>query len=511
MSDNNTLKLSVITASALLLTGLVIKYHDRAIFDEHNKGSKAKDGLPLIGSITDILREKEYIHELHLNALKKHDTLTLSWSALGLPHTVNTIDPANVEHILKNNFENYVKGPRALDVSRDLLGHGIFNANGEQWRWQRKSASLIFNVKNFRDHFTDVFIDEIKIMTDIFDEKIKKDEIIDIHDMMFRFTLDSFVLLGYGINIGSIKSKEKVPFAHSFDELQLHTLEKFVNPFVGINQLMKRIFQPNELTPKQHMKVIDNFATQVIHERREKNKKGTKEEENDDLLAHFMNAKNEFKEPLSDQQLRDTIMNFIIAGRDTTAQALSWTFYLLMLHPDVEERLLNEIHQFITDDAILSNSTNFYNVIKNMVYAHAVFYEVLRLYPSVPANQRYALKDDIWPDGTHIRKGDYVMWNSYAMGRSEKVWGSDATQFKPERWINADGNLIRESQGKWPAFHAGPRVCLGQNLATLEALVALITLLKKYKFHLVPNQEIRYQVSLTLPMKYGLKVNLQHR
>lgn len=79
MSENNTLKLSVIaaSASALLLTGLIIKYHDRAIFDEHNKGSKAKEGYPLIGSITDILKEKEYIHELHLNSLKKHDTLTL--------------------------------------------------------------------------------------------------------------------------------------------------------------------------------------------------------------------------------------------------------------------------------------------------------------------------------------------------------------------------------------------------------------------------------------------------
>lgn len=91
------------------------------------------------------------------------------------------------------------------------------------------------------------------------------------------------------------------------------------------------------------------------------------------------------------------------------------------------------------------------------------FYEVLRLYPSVPVNEKYALDDDIWPDGTHIRKGDYILWAPYAQGRSANVWGPDAKEFKPERWFTETGDLKRESQGQWPAFHAGPRTCLGNN------------------------------------------------
>lgn len=75
---------------------------------------------------------------------------------------------------------------------------------------------------------------------------------------------------------------------------------------------------------------------------------------------------------------------------------------------------------------------------------------------------KYALDDDVWPDGTHIQKGDYILWSPYAQGRSEKVWGPDAREFKPERWIKPDGELRRESQGQWPAFHAGPRTCLGK-------------------------------------------------
>lgn len=139
------------------------------------------------------------------------------------------------------------------------------------------------------------------------------------------------------------------------------------------------------------------------------------------------------------------------------------------------------------------------------------FYEVLRLHPSVPVNQKYALNDDVWPDGTQIRKGDYVMWSPWAEGRNEQVWGPDAKEFKPERWITAEGHLRRETQGRWPAFHAGPRVCLGQNLATLEALVVIIMLLRRYEFTLVPGQEITYLVSLTHPMKNGMKLFVNKR
>ena len=139
------------------------------------------------------------------------------------------------------------------------------------------------------------------------------------------------------------------------------------------------------------------------------------------------------------------------------------------------------------------------------------FYETLRLHPSVPANQKYALDDDIWPDGTVIKKGDYVVWSPWAQGRLESVWGPDAKEFKPERWFNEDGDLKRENQGVWPAFHAGPRVCLGQNLATLEALVALTMLIKKYRFKMAPGQNVTYQLSLTLPMKDGMKVYVSQR
>jgi fatty acid omega-hydroxylase len=144
-------------------------------------------------------------------------------------------------------------------------------------------------------------------------------------------------------------------------------------------------------------------------------------------------------------------------------------------------------------------------------YFSSSFFETLRLYPSVPGNQKYAIEDDVWPDGTIVKAGTYVSWSSYSQGRSTKVWGPNAKDFYPERWINEKGDLVRVSQGQWPVFHAGPRVCLGQNLATLEALVCVIMILKRYKLTLAPDQLVTFDVSLTLPMKNGMKVFVEKR
>ena len=83
----------------------------------------------------------------------------------------------------------------------------------------------------------------------------------------------------------------------------------------------------------------------------------------------------------------------------------------------------------------------------------------MRLHPSVPSNVKVALEDDVLPDGSPVKKGDSISWSPYAMGRSEKIWGPDAKSFKPERWLQENGDLKRESAGRWPAFHAGPRIC----------------------------------------------------
>ncbi|KAI9320823.1 cytochrome P450 [Dichotomocladium elegans] len=490
------------------LVGLGLVYKDRALFDERRPDIPQEPGWPILGNIPTILRWVSYIHEFGVECFTRMDALTIKMSVCVVPSYIVTINPAIVDHILKHNFENYIKGPEFHLALADLFGNGIFNANGEEWRYQRKTASLVFNVKEFRDHFTEVFVQEMNLMAShVLDKAANECSVVDFHDVMYRFTLDSFIFLGFGVHLNSLTAKGKVPFAESFDQAQKNTFLRFINPFWRISDALSKIVYPGSPGMAEHLKVVDDFAQKVICDRRVELANGT---EFRDLLSRFMNSKNNKGEPLSNEELRDVVLNFVVAGRDTTAQSLSWAFYMLLLHPRVERKLLHEIKLFI-DDSAISNAPELFERIKEMKYAHAFFFEVLRLYPSVPLNMKYSLNDDHWPDGTHIRKGDYILFSPFAQGRSEKVWGPDAREFKPERWITPDGHLRRESQGMWPAFNGGPRVCLGQNLATLEALVAIILLMKKYKFSLVPDQEITYQISLTLPMKYGMKVYVEKR
>ncbi|KAI7876931.1 cytochrome P450 [Lichtheimia hyalospora FSU 10163] len=493
----------VTTTAATALGILALKYNDRAVFQERPEGVAFAKGYPLVGCLFHGIIGKDTINDNQVVNFERFDTLSFAATFLGTPPVICTIDPSNIEYILKTHFENYVKGPKMVHAMGHLFGKGLLLSNGEAWRWQRKTASYIFSAANFRDYFTET----LHIMCDtIFDEKALNHQPVDFHDVIHKFTLDSFVLIGFGKQLDSLSSCDKVPFAESFDICQADCFDRLINPFMPVVEVIRAI-TPGKKTIQDHIDTINEFGYNIISERREQLANG---EEFKDLLSRFMNTKNQNGEPLSDSELRDTVINFIVAGRDTTAQALSWTFYNLMLHPRVETKLVEEIHAYIREEHE-EDSPALYEAIKKMTYAHAVFYEVLRLHPSAPSNTKMALEDDVWPDGTQVKKGDNIAWNTYALGRSTKIWGPDAKEFKPERWITPTGELRRESQGQFPVFNVGPRVCLGQNLATLEALVAIVLLLKRYKFTLLPNQEITYKVSLTLPMKNGMKLFVEKR
>lgn len=209
------------------------------------------------------------------------------------------------------------------------------------------------------------------------------------------------------------------------------------------------------------------------------------------------------------------------AGRDTTAQALTWQFYSLMVNPRVMKNMLHEIDSVLqgSEDAI-----NYETLMNLMPYTKAVLHETLRLHPPVPKNVRQAVDDDILPDGTHVNKGDFIGYSNWCMGRNKSVWGQDAELFVPERWLvpepNADpsssaarfGKFKAESQYKFISFNAGPRLCLGQTFALLEAMVTTCILLQRYEFKLVPRHPVpRIKGSVTLPMKGPLMTIVTER
>jgi len=207
-------------------------------------------------------------------------------------------------------------------------------------------------------------------------------------------------------------------------------------------------------------------------------------------------------EPIDEEFMKDMVLNFLIAGRDTTAHGLSWCLYLLMDHPEVEQKMLDEIKEVCGDEELT------YDQIGRLKYVQAVVDEALRLYPSVPADSKVAVADDTLPDGTFVPAGCVIQFNPYSMGRSKKLWGEDAELFRPERWIGAE----MPSAFVYTAFNAGPRECLGKRLAWVEMKAILVGILRTVKLTLaVPRSEILPDVQLTIGMSSGLPCKVEAR
>lgn len=170
-------------------------------------------------------------------------------------------------------------------------------------------------------------------------------------------------------------------------------------------------------------------------------------------------------------------------------------------YPKVQEKLLEEIENCI------GNASPSYDQVKEMKYANAIFNETLRLHPSVPKNVKEAAIDEILPDGTVVPKGSVIAWSPYVMGRCPRIWGPTAREFDPDRWINNKPPTSFE----YPVFHAGPRMCLGKNLAELEGVFVLVSLFQKYHISAVPDQFVSYGNSLTLPMNKPFLCNFKSR
>jgi cytochrome P450 len=241
---------------------------------------------------------------------------------------------------------------------------------------------------------------------------------------------------------------------------------------------------------------------------------------------------NSLLDSIDDQQMvADAALNYLSAGkihrpmqnlysfhigRDTTAQALTWVFYLLMRNPSKLEAARSEakiVVKAIANSRGASKLMNFDTAALRpsvLPYITAVFYEALRLYPPVPFELKQCEKATTLPDGTFLPKGAILVWCTWAMNRSHLIWGSDAEEFKPERWLE-DGVLISKTAFEYPVFNGGPRTCLGKKMAESVAVQVIATMVLKFDFQLTDDKERVSKDSLTLPMEGGLPCQVRGR
>jgi len=231
------------------------------------------------------------------------------------------------------------------------------------------------------------------------------------------------------------------------------------------------------LLQKKYVELIqkmDKFVYGVIHERiKEENL-----ELKPDLISKFLCLRDADGKPFPEKWIRDIVMNFLIAGRDTTATLLTWTSYLLAKHPEVTEKLMEEIRSLKGEDPT-------YEKVKNFTYLDYVIKESLRIFAPVPGVSRWPVKRDVLPgDNTVVTPDTRLKYMIYNMHRSPKCW-DDPLVFKPERWAKQK-DIIKHSYQYLP-FHGGPMSCIGRKMAEWEAKTLLVQLLQHYTFGIDSN------------------------
>ncbi|XP_037460596.1 noroxomaritidine synthase 2-like isoform X2 [Triticum dicoccoides] len=375
-----------------------------------------------------------------------------------------TCDPSNVRHIFTSNFLNYPKGEEFGQIF-DVLGNGIFNADGESWQRQRAKSQLLMAGPRFR----------------VFSARCGRDKI--------------------GLPV--------VPFARAMDDVLATVILRHIIP-----PACWRLMYRYELGPEKKMAVarrtIDQFAADMIAKRKsEHNLCGESVSESSDMLSSFISNGD-----ASDEFLRDTAVNLLLAGRDTTGTALSWFFYLLCKNPRVEQRILDELAPIAATKMLATaNDMVVFDVgeLSNIVYLHAALCECLRLYPPVPFLHKAAAAGDVLPSGHEMKAGDKILIYSYSMGRMEGVWGMDCMELRPERWLADDRKLRYEPSYKFMAFNAGPRTCLGKEVAFTQMKVVAAAVLWNFAVEAVPGHVVEPKLSIILHMKNGFAVALKRR
>ncbi|KAI9157212.1 hypothetical protein LWI28_018593 [Acer negundo] len=445
-------------------------------------------------------KEFNNLCDWYTHLLQKSPTQTITIHVL---NNIITANPRNVEYILKTRFENYPKGKPFSTILGDFLGRGIFNVDGDSWLLQKKVASLELASISIRTYAFDIVKNEIEsrlvpLLSSSAAGGSKNNNRLDLQEVFRRFSFDNICKFSFGLDPCCLESSLPISlFANSFDVASKLSAERAMAALPLVWKL-KRLFNiGTEKELKKAIKIVNVLAMEVILQKRELGFST-----NQDLLSRFMNCIKD------DNHLRDIVISFILAGRDTMASALTTYFFLLAHHPEVVLKIRAE-----SDRAREAHDQKFasYNQIREMNYLHASVYECLRLYPPVQFDSKFAQEDDVLCDGTFVSKGKRVTYHSYAMGRMENIWGSDFVEFKPERWLK-NGTFCSRSPYKYPVFQAGARICLGKELALVEMKMVALSVVSKFDVQVVePKGAPWFDIGLTAMIRGGVQVVVKER
>ncbi|KAG8170269.1 hypothetical protein KVR01_001014 [Diaporthe batatas] len=516
--------------------------------------------LPLVGNGILFLQARQKLFSWFAKCERIFGHETFELYVPSLPPGVVINDPVNLDHVFKNEAI-FSKGDFVKKPLWDLFGHGIINSDGELWKIQRRAGLAFLNTKNLQV-LTDVALPQYLAQSVEFLKSRSRDvREADLQSVFHEITTQLMGKLAYNMEMHADDD-----FTLAFDYASGAAAERVQNPLWRATEVFfgARLRKSISIVKTYGKQIVDN----AIRDRERAAAKGTSpgrpsaadsDEKLDKISGSLIQS---LLDAIGDRGIvADSALNYLSAGilahpphglqqepdanqhaqthpgRDTTAQALTWTFHLLMHHRYTLAKIRQEVQQALETQrggASSSSSSSLSSSAADttptlpvdptlftpasMPYTLAIFNESLRLYPPIPFEIKQAMSPTTLPDGTFLPAGAVVVWCPWAMNRSRLTWGEDADEFRPERWLVAGGGgdkaaaVMQRSASEFPVFNGGARLCLGKRMAELIAVQVIATV--AWTFEFVPayeGRERKSKSSLTLPMDGGLPVFVKVR
>ncbi|RLN68235.1 hypothetical protein BBJ28_00015720 [Nothophytophthora sp. Chile5] len=475
--------------------------------------------LPVLGNTLDVLFFQTHrLQDWFADESKLSGGKPWVLSILGKAQTLVLTSPSDTEDVFKRQFDVFDKGPDLTELCYDFLGNGIVAVDGEGWRQQRRAASHLFSMHMFRDVMDVVVAEKALQLRDLLAHVAQSEQrVVGLKLLLSKFTSDVFTKIGFGVDL------------HGLDPRNVHAAEEDAHPFLAAVSTMMETFGARLQSPVFLLKLkrflglgdegkwakqapviqelVQDIMAQALARRVAAEKAGkTTEHVEKDLVSLFA-ASGE----MDANTVRDAALNLFVAGKDTTSFSLSWFIVNMNRYPRVLAKLREEIEKNLP--ALMTGELDAPSMedLQKLPYLEAAVRENLRLYMSTV--HRAPNRSTTLADGTFVPYGAHVIVPVYAASRVPEIWGPDAEEFRPERWIDeATGKLQTVSPFKSLSFIGGPRQCLGMRFALLEMRVVLAVLLSRFDFETVQDPaEITYDFSMVIPVKGPLQVKVTER
>jgi cytochrome P450 len=443
-----------------------------------NSSKNKAPGPPAHGLLGHVREFRKDVLGLLLHSSRTYGSIIRFRLGPQVIHLINST--GGIEHVLQKQQQNYDKSTRSARFIRGVCGESLLSSNGPAWQSQRRLLQPFFHRQSVQ-RFANVMAEATQTMLESWHTQARGGQPLDVASAMmqltYRIAARSFFTADAGEEARAIEQAMQVILPHTFDQLK------------AILPLPAWVPTPQNRRFSGALRTIDRVVYRLIEQHRQD------PSPRPDLLGMLLMAADEQTgKRLSDRAIRDQTITFLLAGHETTSNALTWTFYLLAAHPEAQAKVRAEA------GAVLGGRPVALEDLTKLPLVRQVVREAMRLYPPIWIIERRVLREDVIED-VSLPRGSAVVVCPYTLHRHPAFW-PNPDAFQPERFADT-------SPSAYIPFGAGPRYCIGSEYAMLEAQIVTAMVVQAFRMSLVPGIQIEPEPGITLRTRHGLPMRLQ--